>query len=738
MVYLGQGNAQQIFKAFGQEWVVRKNDNLTNIIDLDFPRTRFIGTEAQADHFINAWKTLGQVPYYVRGNMSAANLFLLLGEPYKPFSKPDDAYGIYEKNYVLNDFAYVSDNNELCGLMLMYRKDQPEQWMLGLMKNSNLEPENRTIVLLSSFDLAPYTNAASQDILLSKADRFDNPLFNQIDSPFIYEQLKSIFKFDADEVDMNCHGMEKLSRVINVNKPEGLYLQPSLVCELAIKYNLFLSQNTINDLSAIDFGLEREFENIEFGDDERFTKNLLQMIVVFYEERILEQNRALINDHEFIKTMGALMWDPLQIKIMPTLQAKLYSLDLMQLILSKDAYYRSFYSLIQLGLTQDVPTLFQHPDKLSQLVYINGLADEQCRKLCLIFWVKGKLSLTELKEIVKATEQYPMLAETLVTLDQTDDLAKKILSIKELKKHALNPLIHMRKSILHRHLPQFETYGLPKADLTKLNLEELDELNRSFNVLKQTGVISPDAYRLILKNNEQGQLLRLFLPELAAINDHAQRTVLINLLYKKGVMSQGKALPEIKDKNLSAIALDLHKRFMCSKQMQDLGFSNDIIAFAGKKDGLDAARFRHVIFNVEEKCKGVHERLRKSSTDTDKVGQWQKADDEYRRSLYSIAYDGITQSTIDLSFKINQAEAKILNIVDPEIQSWLQKILVVIANVVITAITVGIANDIKERQTGNYWFFNQTTSGEELRALDKDVKTLIDCPDAEFVQLTLN
>ncbi|MCL5272351.1 MAG: hypothetical protein M1486_03405, partial [Gammaproteobacteria bacterium] len=86
-------------------------------------------------------------------------------------------------------------------------------------------------------------------------------------------------------------------------------------------------------------------------------------------------------------------------------------------------------------------------------------------------------------------------------------------------------------------------------------------------------------------------------------------------------------------------------------------------------------------------------------------------------------------------FKINQAEAKILNIVDPEIKSWFQKILIVIANILITTLTLGIANDIKERETRNYWFFNQTRSGEDLRALNQDVKTLIDCPDSEIIRL---
>jgi hypothetical protein len=132
---------------------------------------------------------------------------------------------------------------------------------------------------------------------------------------------------------------------------------------------------------------------------------------------------------------------------------------------------------------------------------------------------------------------------------------------------------------------------------------------------------------------------------------------------------------------------------------------------------------------VEEKCKDIHERLRKSSLDKDKVGSWQRADEKYRQTLYSIAYDGITKSGVDLHIKMKSAEKEILSIVDPEIKSIIHKVLVVIANIIITALTLGFANDLKESATDNYWFFNQSPSGEVIRALNKEVLTAIDSPE---------
>jgi hypothetical protein len=42
---------------------------------------------------------------------------------------------------------------------------------------------------------------------------------------------------------------------------------------------------------------------------------------------------------------------------------------------------------------------------------------------------------------------------------------------------------------------------------------------------------------------------------------------------------------------------------------------------------------------------------------------------------------------------------------------------------------LGFANDLKESATDNYWFFNQSPSGEVIRALNKEVLTAIDSPE---------
>ncbi|KGP63759.1 hypothetical protein EP47_05925 [Legionella norrlandica] len=502
--------------------------------------------------------------------------------------------------------------------------------------------------------------------------------------------------------------------------------------ELVKQYKLRLTPKMEKELLSVNSGLRKEIESVPFNSDDRLYKSVLQMIIVFYEENTLEKNRHLLQDYELIRQLSALIWDDIQIKLIPFLIQKNFSINKIKELLFEEVCYRSLYVLVEFGLTQDIQQLLADQEKREQLNFINKLTDENCRKLCLIFWVKSHLSIEEIQDVVKASKQYPMLAETLIALDKT-----KTISIKQLKKLALDPKEHQQESILYHYSKQCKVYGLHKSDLSKLDLEDLSALGNSFKVLNEAGITSGYAYRWAIKNNKKGQLLRLFLPGLAKIEDLPHRKALINLLcigVQKGVVTQGKALLQITDPDLLTLARKLHERFICVQQMQDLRFKKEIISFASEENDVRASRFRYVIMKVEEKCKDIHERLLKSAVDSDKVGNWQNADEKYRQTLYSIAYDGITKSGIDLHLKMKSAEKEILSIVDPEIKSLLHKALIVIANIVITALTLGFANDLKERQTGNYWFFNQTRSGEVIRALNKEVLTVIDSSDL----MTLN
>ncbi len=738
MLYLLQGNAQELFHACGQEWMLIASAD-AHLMERDMPQTRFLGTNAQAKYFIKTWGEEAQGAYYLPGNMSAGNLFWFMGED-KPLNKKGETPQEYQENYVHLHFAYVNDKQELCGFMLMYRQDDPKQWVLGLVKNNHRAPEARTVVLLSSFDLTPYVQTTpGHGVTVSSADPLKNPLMDQIDSHFLHSWLQNIINTDTGEINTKAVRLTHLIRLMPASDqtrcPEPInfnefgfeaLLAENPILDLIAEYQLTLSAAMLKDCLSEHSGLRKEIENIPLSDDEQINRNILQMVILFYEEKVLNENRVFLQKNVFAKTMNGTLWNSAQVQLIPFLLRANYSANLFQVILAEKAYYRSVQMLVQLGYIVDIREFFADPDKRKELEYIDRLENVDTKKLCLIFWAKSNLKLKDYKKMVEATIAYPLLAETLVALDQIE-----VIPIKSLKKLALDPFEHQQQSILYHFSTQLAQSGSAKSDLKKLNVEELAELIKSFFVLKKTGIPAGSSYTLALKNSRQGQLLRLFLPNLDKIDNVSHREELINILYtgiKYGPVRQGRIIQGITDSNLLVLAKNLHERFICAKQMQDLNFEKEIVALAAEDSGIKGRRLRKVILQVEEQCKLVHERLRGSATNQDTVRQWQRTEKNYRRMLYCIAYDGLTQTDVDIRGRINQAEREVLSIVDPEVTSFLSKAFIVIANILITALTLGIANDIKGRTTGNYWFFNQTRLGEQVRALDKEVMELIDLP----------
>lgn len=742
MPYLVQGTAQQLAQVFAQEWLTEKSSDGEANIAKDLSRTPFLGSEEQAKKFLATWQATSQKDYYCQGNMFAGNLFLLLD--LFLFKQEDEDLEVYQTNFEKQSFAYLNEANELCGLTVFYRKDNPSQWLIACSVGNNLAPQERKVALLSSFELQPYVKKPQQDVDIAVVDRLVNPLMAQLGSPFLKRIVEHSLHADNGAIDVKLLRMKQLIRFLNVANPaqlltsavnfsaltaEQLFAEnPTL--DRVVQHNLELSTAMVMDCLASGDGLRKEVEAIKFTDDEPINECLLRMTVYFYEQNLLDKHRTFLNEQLFSKTLTGTLWNDDQLKLLPFLLKKKYTPELCQLILSEKAYYSAVTILIAHGFTQDVPVHFTKPDKLKELEFINQTiikesskeTAQQTQELCAIFWVKGELSYDEYQRIIKASATHPLMATTLIALDKSATV-----SIEELKALALNPQKHLQQSILHHF--SSEQLAINKTALNKLNVTELERLSLSFNVLKSAGYTSADLYDQTLKS--KGQLLRIFLPRLQEVLPLAHRKALIDLLFlgeQKELVSQGKAVFAIKEPELQKRAIELHEHFSCAKQLQKLGFNDDTIFLAAQPHDEGAYKLRQIIMKVEAQCKEIHERLLSSSANYDKVQQWQKIETQYRQTLYSIAYDAIIKPEVDFRPRFNQMQNKALDIVDPEIKSMMQKALIFIANFFITVLSLGIANEVKYKKTGNYWFFNQTTSGEELRALDQEYSAIITPP----------
>lgn len=208
------------------------------------------------------------------------------------------------------------------------------------------------------------------------------------------------------------------------------------------------------------------------------------------------------------------------------------------------------------------------------------------------------------------------------------------------------------------------------------------------------------------------------------------KKVLIHLLYtgiNSGTAIQGKELFEIKSKELLVLAKELCARFYSVKQLQDLLFPPKIILWTAQNTDKSIA-FRQIISQVEEQCKKISNRLLSSVADKKIQAAWVQKEEKYRTALYHIAYTALKNAEekkpynfAETRIKLKKLEDGILEYIDPPIKSNLHKAFIIITNILITALTLALANYIKYKKTGNCWFFNQTKSGEEVRQLKEGI-----------------
>ncbi|RUR11665.1 hypothetical protein [Legionella sp. km772] len=730
MPYLVRGNAKQLASLFDKEWLFEEvGTPAGEMIEADLAKSSFLGGPQDAEHHVKAWRDAAQSRVYTQGDMSAANLFFFLDKNYL-FKKENEDYLDYQNNYVALSFSYVNEHKELCGLSIHYRKDNPSQWLMASAKNTSSALEARELSLLSSFDLQPFfAESNPEKIAVEVVDKLHNPLIEQLGSLLVKGLLAQSLLGDKDEINGKILRIAHLFRLINLNE-QGLVsdpinvqaLDPALLfaenptLDLITHYNLRISARLLVDCLADNSGLRKEIESLKLTDNPAVNACILRLTIHFYEQGMLNEYRDLVQTQLIDKTRAGTIWNDEQIQLAAVLMQKKYPPELVQQILSKKAYYASVKELFHMGLT-DIPAYFLNPDKVRELEFIDKVGQTDLKQFCLLFWVKGQLSYSEYQTIIKAGETYPLLAETLIALDKTGEI-----SIKELKALALDPQKHLQQSIIHHF---GNDYSVNRITLNKLSVSELTRLNEAFVILKQKTTVGPEAFDVAARDNEQGKLLRLFLPSFNTIYKQAYRDSLVDLLYEgiqKGPISLDKKIAQLSDKRLQLFAMDLRNRVICAKQMQKLHLNDELVTLAASAQSNEAKRFREIILKVEEACKKINTRLDVNANEKQRKA-WQNAEKEYRQVLYGLAYQTLKDPNYNYGPILEKAQQKMLDIVDPEVKSWLQKALIVVANVFIYALTAGYANQAKEKRIGNFWFFNHTDSGDELRHLEGEIKS---------------
>lgn len=745
MPYQVQGSAQNIFDAFNLRWAVENRDDpKASHISIDLERTHFFGTQEQARHHLTTWQNEAKPDFYFQGNMSAANLYLVFGaEHYISEAKHNSE--TWDEQFIYINFAYVNDAKELCALTFISRRDDPTQWFIGLIENSHLEPQERWVTLLTSFDVKHCLVNAIEGIRPETVEPPSTPLEEKIKSKSVSRVLEEVIDSETSEVDLRCARISLLLSQLNVDNTDKpiqhevpmddfigqVIYSENKALDLVAYYQQKLSLVQLQDCLSESGSLRQAIENIKFGDNYKESQAYLRMLLIIYGAEIQDFSKDLLADTRQLHRVTKYLENPDYRNLIIDLLKQEFAPELFEIMTQDAAYFIPVPDLVDYGLQkEDLINLYAQPRKLSELQFIHTIHNESCKKLCLIFLIKGELSLEEYKAIVNIINKTPDLADTLIAKDKTGTVA-----IDDLKLAVFDELRRQVITIKHSFASEFEQHKITKEQLKTLSHfdseDELIALADSLSALKEISLKNPyRIYSAVLKKDAEGQIVRVFLSQLAKVEDVAMRQELIEFFFigiPNKPVSQANALKELNNKpELLQLARDVHERFLCTKQIQDLDFNAQVVKFTAEKTE-NAGRFRQVILQVEEECKRVHQKLSQSwdPNRSKNIVEWQNAHEDYRKTLYALAYEQLTAEETytpqELKVYVKQAEAKVLAVVDPKIQSWLYLSLVIIANILITALTVGVANYYKEKNTGNYWFFNRTPVGEMLTVLDDKV-----------------
>ncbi len=476
------------------------------------------------------------------------------------------------------------------------------------------------------------------------------------------------------------HRLNLFLRPIEHSAQTALYQktwQPQLifsenkVLDAFIRHKNPLSEAMLEECLNTRSDLFAEVDRIHFTANEHIDAQVLYATLVFYEQGILKTHFSRLKREVFDVISNGSCWSKAQIDLIPYLIKEHYSLEEFQSVLSKKAYFEAISLLVTLGYALDVHQLFSQQEKRNELEFIQTINNPACKKLCIIFWAKSRLGIAAYRRIVTAAQAYPLLADSLLAEEQ-----KGTLSIQGLIKRALNPKEHQQQSLLYQFRRQFQKFGLDKTALSLLSSEELVALNTCFQVLEGARVTEAAFYSLVLPKQASGQLLRLFLPHLAAVKNQSHKEQLIHILYagvQRGGVSQYSEVFAIKDPVLSLQAEDLLERFNCAQQLQHLQCPPELVAFAAAQDPT-ALKFRKIIALVEKTCSDIHENLR-SVGDSSTIDKWKALDLGHRRRLYQYAYEALHNSPRYLKKQLGIEEQRVLKIIDSDNSSLLQKAL---------------------------------------------------------------
>lgn len=196
MPYLITGTYESIFKSFGKDQFIQLDSSGAGAqqIHLDLSRQKFLGNKQACMAHINVWSNnmISDPQYFVQGNMDSSILAILFGDYSIPLRSTGESVEDHAEHATKLCFAFVDEGKEriLSALSIFYRKDDPKQWVISLVKKTNKLPSEREVLILTSFK--PVCKAEP----LCEIEKFEAdplPLIKSAKHPIVECILNNIF-----------------------------------------------------------------------------------------------------------------------------------------------------------------------------------------------------------------------------------------------------------------------------------------------------------------------------------------------------------------------------------------------------------------------------------------------------------------------------------------------------------------------------------------------------------------
>ncbi|MGQ3889101.1 hypothetical protein ACQUW5_08735 [Legionella sp. CNM-1927-20] len=769
MLYLIRGTSEKIYKTFGLSALLRAGTTSKDI-EKDLFRTLFLGSKEDCQYHIHTWldRAKSDYKYYSQGNMSAGNLFLLFG--LEPFFKENEELTDYYTNKVNFHFAFIDQNKVLNGLSLYYRRDDPTKWMIGLIKHTNLAPNERKVFILTSVNPEPFTKnkKARPGNLISATEAviftalLNQPLLTRLlnlsitPNGQINSNLEVVGQF-LQYVDLSDNYQDNQELLATLKEsPSEILSNKALQVAQYLQLELSISQvfNCLDETSLL-------YRCICYLSQFKVTKARQSgdLLLLFNQAGLIEKWDIVMQNKLLAKHLFAVS-SSLQVSFLKYAFSDEFIPSLLFLVNHNE--FASFYEKLNKE-EKNINIIWRNLALLAQLEWqlpkenfkrallfklIFNITNIACFQTLINTLQNNELNL---EKIFNATELAQFLADgfyfshlswqdtiNLARLCQTTEQAQACHNLFKLgcNLNTISSLLAAPWQLpILNNLAMFET-NKPTIFESLNSLKTQPNPNRKSTLIQAVKLLETNEHSIapFLKDDLKSEQL-CQVPNLLKKQKPTVQPILMKMAYTTITTGRIELLPaelnllkgEVSSYFIFQFIATL--KIMNSLETLQLDNSKEIVEFLTQTNK-ERALFIKVISTLEYECHKIRTRLRQELPD--KLEEVEQEEKIYRKKMYSIIFKQINYPTSekDLLREIKAAERPFLAVADIDHHPWLRYTLATITNTVTLLLTAGLANFYHYKRSGDFFFFQHTASRESIKALDINI--------AEQLKLTIS